>query len=84
MRGHKADRCWQRGKGKGEKEIERKEREYRKEKVEQKENGQIQVIRGTILGTTLGISRIGTARRMVLRPIRGQQLNLFLIFVQSA
>ena len=44
MRGHKADRCWQKGKGKGE--IGKKEREDRKEREDQKENGQIQDTRG--------------------------------------
>ena len=67
------------GKGKGGK----KEKEDRKEKVDQKENGQIQVTRGTIRGTILGTSRIGTARRMVLRSIRGRLWNLFPISVQS-
>ena len=67
-------------KEKEEKEIGRKEKEDRKEREELKENGQIKVTRGTILGTILGTSRIGTARRMVLRPIHGQLLNLFPIF----
>ena len=64
---------------KEEKETGRKEKEDRKEREDQKENGQIQVTRGTILG----IIPMGTARRMVLRLIRGRLLNLFRISVQS-
>ena len=74
MRGRKADRCWQKGKGKGG-----KEREDRKERQDQKENGQIQDTRGKIPG----IIPIGTAKRMVLRLIHGRQLNLFPTYVQS-
>ena len=61
---------------KEEKEIGRKEKEDRKEREDQKENGRIQVTRGTILG----IIPIGTARRMVLRLIRGR-LVLYLCAV---
>ena len=50
-----------------------------KEMEDQKENGQIQVTRRTILG----IIPSGTARRMVLRLIRGRMLNLLLTSVQS-
>ena len=78
MRGHKADRCWQKGKG-GKGDWEKKKGD-RKEREDQKENGQIQDIHGKIPG----IIPTGTAKRMVLRLIRGQQLNLFPIFVQSA
>ena len=63
-----------------EKETGRKEKEDRKEREDQKENGQIQVIRGTILG----ITQMGTARRMVLKLILERLLNQFLISVQSA
>ena len=55
----------------------RKEKEDTKESVDSKENGQIQVTRGPILG----IIPIGTARRMVLRSIRGRRLIPFPISV---
>ena len=45
-----------------------------KERDGPREGGQVQVTRGTILG----IIPIGTARRMVLRWIRGRLLNQFL------
>ena len=70
---------------KEERETGRKEKEDTKERVDPKErdapkeSGQIQVTHGTILG----IIPIGTARRMVLRLIRGRLLNLFLTSVQS-
>ena len=44
-----------------------------------KENGQILVTRGTVLGTI----HSGTGKRTVLRWIRGRLLNLFHISVQS-
>ena len=80
MRGHKADRCWQKGKGKGgngdwEKgkgRIQRKEMDP-KERDGPRESGQVQVTHGTILG----IIPIGTARRMVLRWIRGRLYSQF-------
>ena len=56
-----------------------KEKEDRKGREDQKENGQIQVTRGTILG----ITPIGTAREMVLKMFRGRLLNGFLISVQT-
>ena len=74
-----------REKGKEERKTGRKEKEDTKERVDPKErdgpkeSGQIQVTRGKILG----IIPIGTARRVVLRLIRGRLLNLFLISVES-
>ena len=62
-----------------EKETGRQGKEDPKESDYQKENSQIQVTRGTVLG----IIQTGTARRMVLRLIRGRLLNLFPISVQS-
>ena len=56
---------------KEEKETGRNEKDDPKESEDQKENGQIQVTRGTILG----IIPIGTARRMVLRLIRAVSLK---------
>ena len=50
-----------------------------KERNGQKGNGQILVTRET----NLGIIPIGTAKRMVLRWIRGLLLNLIHISVQS-
>ena len=44
-----------------------------------KDNGQILVTRGTVLGTI----HSGTGKRMVLRWVRGRLLNLFLLSVQS-
>ena len=64
---------------KEQKETGRKEKEDPKQREDQKEHGLIQVTRGIILG----IKQIGTARRMVLRLIRGRLLNLFLFSVQS-
>ena len=60
---------------KEEKETGREEKEDRKDGEDQKENGRIQVTRGTILG----IIPIGTARRMILRLIRGRLLNFLLV-----
>ena len=56
---------------KEEKEPGRKEKEDPKERSDKKENGQILVARGRILGTRL----IGTARRMVLRLIRWRPVD---------
>ena len=64
---------------KEEKETGRKEKEDRKEREDQKENGRTQVTRGTIIS----IIPFDTARRTVLRLIRGWLMNLFLISVQS-
>ena len=70
---------------KEERETGRKEKGDAKENVDPKErdgpweSGQLQVTRRAILG----ILPIGTARRMVLRLIRGRLLNLFPISVQS-
>ena len=81
MRGHKADRCWQKGKGKGGKGGWQKGKSGSKGNGwSKKENGQILVTRGTVLG----IIPIGTAKRMVSRWIRGLLLNLFHISVQCS
>ena len=51
MRGHKADRCWQKGTGKGGKgDWEKAKREIQRERDGPRESGQVQVTRGTILG----------------------------------
>ena len=71
VRGHKADRCWQKGKGEGGKGDWEKGKRWIQRKG--------MVTRGTILGTL----PVGTAKRMVLKWIRGRLLNLFLISVQS-
>ena len=60
--------------------IERKEKVDPKERGGPKENRQILVT----LGDKSWYSPIGTAKRMVLRRIRGQLLNLFLISARSA
>ena len=77
LRGHKADRRWQKGKSKGGKD--REEKVGPKETDGQREIGQILVTRGTILG----IIPVGTKKRTVLRWIRGRLLNLFPFSVQS-
>ena len=58
---------------KEQKETGRKEKEDPKEREDQMEHCQIQVTRGIILG----MIQVGTARRLVLRLIRGRLLNLF-------
>ena len=64
---------------KEKRETVRQEKGGPKERDGPRENGQTLVTRGTILGTI----QIGTAKRVVLRWIRGRMLNLFHIFVQS-
>ena len=59
-------------------ETGRKEKVDPKERDGPKENGQILVTRGTVLGTL----PVGIAKRMVSRWIRGRLLNLFFISVQ--
>ena len=66
-------------KGKEAREPGRKEKVDPKERDGPKDNGQTLVTRGTILG----IIPSGTAKRTVLRWIRGLLLNLFLISVES-
>ena len=66
-------------KGKEARETGRKEKVDPKERDGPKESGQTLVTRGTIFAAI----PIGTARRMVLRWIRGLLLNLFLVSVQS-
>ena len=68
MRGHKADRCWQKGKGRGSKGDEEKAKGGSKGKDGPKDNGQILVTRGTDLGTI----HIDTVKRTVLKWIRGR------------
>ena len=65
--------------GKEARETGRKEKVDPKERDGPKENGQTLVTRGTILG----IIPFGTAKRMVLRWIRGLLSNLLHISVQS-
>ena len=60
-------------------EIGREEKVDPKERDGPKDSGQTLVTRGTLLG----VSPIGTAKRVVLRWIRGRLLNLFLFFVES-
>ena len=67
-------KCGMRGE---ERETGRKEKGDTKETDGPRESGPVQVTRGTLLG----IIQNGTARRMVLRWIRGRLLNLFPISV---
>ena len=60
-------------KGKEARETGRKERDAPKERDGPKEQGQTLVTRGTVLGTI----PLGTAKRTVLRWMRGHLLNLF-------
>ena len=69
MRGHKADRCWQKERSK--RDWEKGEKVDLKERNGPKENGQTLVTRGTVLGTI----HIGTEKTY--------GLNLFHISVQS-
>ena len=63
-RGQKADRCWQKGTGKGSKgDWEKGKGESQRERDGPKENGQSLVTRGTVLGTI----HTGTAKRTVLK-----------------
>ena len=78
--GHKVDRCWQRGKGKGFKGDCGNGKVDPKERDDAREIGQILATRGSFLGTI----PIGTVKRVVLRSIRGRVSNLFLFSVQSA
>ena len=66
-------------KGTEARETERQEKVDTKERDGPRENGQTLLTRGTVLGTI----PIGTAKRMVLRWIRGRLLNLLLVSVQS-
>ena len=79
MRGQKADRCWQKGKGKGGKEDWEEGKVDPKERDGPKENGQTLVTRGTVLVPF----QLARQKRKVLRWIRGKLLDLFQIFVQS-
>ena len=71
MRGPEADRCWQK--------TGRQDKMDQKERAGPKEHGHTLVTRGKIPG----IVPSGRAKRMVLRWIRDQLLNLLHISVQS-
>ena len=73
------ERTQSKGKEKEARETGRKEKVDPKAKDGPKDNGQLLVTRGTVLGTI----HIGTEKRAVLRWIRGRLLNLFHISVQS-